>query len=513
MEKQERIDELKQLKDKNLLMGGPERIARQCQLGRLTARERIEKLFDAGTFQEEGLLVQSLAPDKEGKITHVNEVGGTGKINGRIAIAHADDATVYTQGVRPATQQPRGLSSKLYPELCHPVIHLADGGDLNSYLNLPGRWGSINPTRVLTGLRKVPHVTAIMGECIGIPAMEVIAADFVVQVKGTTMGLFDPRMLAMPLEEGVKVEELGGWKVHSEVTGQVDAVAENDEQCLQIIRDFLSYMPRNCNEEPPAVPTSDPADRKLDRLMTIIPDKPIRVYDQYHVIKQIVDDGKYLSIKPNWGKTLITCLARMNGRVVGIIANQTLYNAGAAGPDECDKATDFIILCDTYNIPLIFLADTPGHLVGRPAEQKRIPTKIMLWMEAMGFATVPKICIIIRKAYGMAISNMCGPNCGPDYIAAMTTAEISFMSPEAAANVVYLRRIEAAANPEEERAKLIRQMELESAPFPAAQVGLLDDVIDPRDTRKYIIDRLEFLRTCKGDFVSDHRLENWPTGL
>jgi acetyl-CoA carboxylase carboxyltransferase component len=247
--------------------------------------------------------------------------------------------------------------------------------------------------------------------------------------------------------------------------------------------------------------------------MTIIPDKSIRTYDQHQVIRAIVDDGKYFAIRPNFGRTLITCLARMNGRTVGIIANQTLYNAGAAGTDECDKASDFIVLCDTFNIPLIFLADTPGMLVGKPAEQKRIPTKIMTWMEAMAFSTVPKICIIIRKAYGMAISNMCGPNCGPDFIAALTTAEISFMSPEAAANVVYLRRIEASANPEEERARLVRQMEYDSAPFPAAAVGLLDDVIDPRDTRKYIIDCLETLRKCKGNFIGEAKLQAWPTGL
>jgi len=513
MEKQERIDELQQIKETNLQMGGPERIVRQHQLGRLTARERINKLFDPGTFEETGLLMRTMIPDREGKTTHINEVSGLGNINSRIAIAHADDVTVYTAGTRAATQQPRGLNPKLFPELCHPVIHLVDGGDAQSWLNLPGRWGTGNPVRALTGLRRVPHITAIMGNCIGIPAMEAITADFVVQVKGTTLGLFDPRTLAIPLEEDTTTEELGGWKQHSEVTGQVDTVAENDEQCLQIIRDFLSYLPRNCQEEPSVVPTNDPPDRKADKLMTLIPDKPIRVYDQYQVIKQIVDDGKYFAIKPNFGRTLITCLARMNGRTVGIIANQTLYNAGAAGPDECDKATDFITLCDTFNIPLIFLADTPGHLVGRPAEQKRIPTKIMVWMEAMAFSTVPKICIIIRKAYGMAISNMCGTNCGPDFIAAMTTSEISFMSAEAAANVVYLRRIESSPNPEEERARLIKQMELESSPFPAAAVGLLDDVIDPRDTRKYIIDRLEFLRKCKGNFISETRLQSWPTGL
>jgi len=511
MEKQERIDELKKLQDNNLQMGGPDRIARQHELGRLTARERIDKLFDPGTFEETGSLMQALTPDSEGKITHINDVSGFGEVNGRVAIVHADDATVFTAGTRAGTQQPRGLNPRLYPELCHPVIHLADGGDARSSLAFQGMAGMANPTRALTGLRRVPRVTAIMGDCIGTPAMEAIAADFVVMVKGTKLGLFAPRLLASPLESGASDEELGGWKLHAEETGQVDAVADNDEQCLEIIREFLSYMPSNCDEEPLLVPTDDPPDRELDRLMTLIPDKPNRVYEMHQVIKTIVDDGRYFAIKPNFGRTLITCLARMDGRTVGIIANQTLHNAGAAGIDECEKASEFIILCDTFNIPLLFIADTPGLLVGKPAEQRRLPTKIMTWMEAMAFTTVPKICIIVRKAYGMAISNMCGSNCGPDFIAALTTAEISFMSPEAAANVVYLRRIESAENPEEERARLIKQMQLESSPFPAAAVGLLDDVLDPRDTRKYIIDYLEILRKCRGDFISDTRLQSWPT--
>jgi len=512
MEKQERIDELKSLQELNLLAGGPERTEKQHKLGRLTARERLNKLFDPGTFEEEGQLLQALAPDREGKTTHVNEVGGHGNINERLAVAHADDVTALTAGVRAGTQQPRGTSPKLYPESCNPVVHLADGGDNENWMKLPPRWGTGNPIRALMGLRRVPHVTAVMGNCIGISGMEAIAADFVVQVKGTVLGTCDPRILAEPLAE-TDLEEMGGWKHHSEVTGQVDAVADNDDQALQIVRDFLGYMPRHTREEPPIVPTNDPASRRCDRLMTIIPDKANRVYDQYQVIRQIVDDGKYLSLRPNFGKTLITCLARLDGRTVGIIASQTLYNAGATGPDECDKASDFIVLCDTFNIPLLFLADTPGHLVGKPAEQKRIPTKIMTWMEAMAVTTVPKITVIIRKAYGMAISNMCGTNCGPDFLAAMTTAEISFMSAEAAANVVYNRRIEAAANPAEERAMLIRQMEKESAPFAAAAAGCIDDVIDPRDARQYLIGRLAFLRRCKGDFISETRLQNWPTGL
>jgi len=513
MEKQERIDELKQLREMNLQAGGVARIAKQHQLGRLTARERLTKFFDPGTFTETDLLLNALTPDREGKITHVNEVAGYGEVNGQLTVGHADDVTSYTAGTRAGTQQPRGTNPKLYPELCNPVVRMWDGGDDTNWLTVPPRWGTGNPVRAFTGLRQVPHISAIMGNCIGIPAMEAITADFVVQVKGTKLGAFDPRMMAAPLAGGADYESLGGWKLHAEETGQVDAFADNDAQCIEIIRDFLSYMPRNIREEPSVVPCSDPVDRKLDKLMTIIPDKPIRVYDQNQVIKQIVDNGKYLALRPWFGKALITCLARLNGRVVGILANQTLYNAGAAGFDECDKAADFITLCDTFNIPLIFLADTPGNLVGKPAEQRRIPTKIMTWMEAMAMSTVPKISIIIRKAYGMAISNMCGTNCGPDVFAAMTTAEISFMSPEAAANVTYLRRIESAPNPEEERAKLIAQMQRESSPFPAAHAGLLDDVIDPRDTRKYLIDKLDYLRRCKGNFISETKLQTWPTGF
>jgi len=332
-------------------------------------------------------------------------------------------------------------------------------------------------------------------------------------VKGTCMAVSGPRVLEVALEEKTTPEELGGWELHAEVTGQVDAFAEDDEHCVQIVRELLSYLPSHCDEEPPYVATADSPDRKAEKLMKIIPDQSNRVYDMYQVIKEIVDDGKYFSLKPYFGKALITCLARMNGRVVGIIANQTLHNAGAAGPDECEKAASFIVLCDSFNIPLVFLCDTPGFLVGRPAERRKIPLKIMTWMEALALATVPKITLIVRKAYGMGISNMCGPNCGADFISALTTAEISFMSPESAANVVYRDRIQAAEDPDAERATLIKEMEYGNAPWEAASVGLLEDVIAPGDMRKYIIDCLEIMHGRKGGFMSKKHLQLWPTGF
>ena len=515
MEKQTAIDELNRLKEASLHLGGEDRIERQHERGRLTARERIDRLVDPGSFAETDALMRNVAPDSEGRTTHISTVSGFGEVGGRTTIVRADDATVAPRaGVRMGLPQPRGMNPSLYPELCFPIVTLVDGNaDQTQFASRsPGTVAATYPIREFLTPRRVPHVVAVMGDCYGPPAWQAAAADFVVMVKGAHMAISEPG-LEVELEGKANAAEPGDWELHSGVTGQVDAVADDEEHCLQVVRDFLSYMPANCDEEPPYVPTEDPPDRKGDRLMRIIPDKANRVYDMHQVIREIVDDGKYLPIKHHFARTLITCLARMDGRTIGIVANQTLHNAGAAGPDECDKACDFIVMCDAFNIPLIFLADTPGFLVGRPAEQKRIPTKIIAWMQTLAFHTAPKICIIVRKAYGMAISNMCGTNSGPDFTAAMTTAEISFMSPEAAANVVYLNRIESAEDPEAERAKLIAEMAYQNSPWPAASVGLLDDVIDPRDTRKYIIDCLETLRGCKGNFITDHKLQAWPTGF
>lgn len=510
MDKQANIDQLNEILDGRAKMGGEARVAKQHALGRLTARERIEKLFDPGTFEEYGAFITTKNAD--GEITHVNTVSGFGEINGRVSHTRVDDATVSNPGII-AGRQPlvRGDYPKYYASNQYPLITLVDGGTDDDWMEHPARRSTGNYAAFGQGVsRRVPRVTAVLGNCIGQAAMEVISSDFVVQVKGTRLGLFDPRSQAPNHEREIDTEGIGSWQTNLEVTGQVDAVADNDEQAIEIVREFLSYLPLNIDEEPPVVPTDDPRDRLLDKLMTIIPDAGNRAYDQHQVITQIVDDGKFFRIKHGFGKAIITGLARMNGRSVGIIANNTMHTAGAAGPDECDKAVDLIALCDLFNIPLLFLADVPGHLVGRPAEKKRMPTKIMLWMEALGFASVPRISIVIRKAYGMAISNMCGSNSGPDVFSAMTTAEFSFMSPEAAANVVYAKRIAAAEDPDAERARLIKEIATESSPFAAAAAGLLDDVIDPRDTRKYIIDKFEFLRRTGRDFISEHALSTWP---
>jgi len=327
------------------------------------------------------------------------------------------------------------------------------------------------------------------------------------------MAVSSPRVLEVALEEKTTPEDLGGWKVHAEVTGQADAFAENDIECAKLMREFISYMPQNCREETPRIPTSDPKNRKLDILTTLIPENSTQVYDMDQVIGAIVDDGKYFVLKPYFGKSLTVCFARLDGYTVGIIANQPLHNKGIIGPDECDKATDMIVMCDSFNIPLLFLVDTPGYDGGKSIEEKRFVTKNMHWLQALQLTTVPKLQLIVRKAYGLAMHNMCGPAAFPDFNAALTTADIRPMSPEAALKTIFKQRIQSANEPEAEKAAIVKELEEQSGPFQAAMGSVIDEIIEASDARKFLIDCLENVRGQKGNFLSQKNLQLWPTGF
>jgi len=367
--------------------------------------------------------------------------------------------------------------------------------------------------RGLMSPRKVPRLIGIMGNCFGDPTWQATSSEFVVQVKGTCMAVSGPRVLGVALEEQTTPEELGGWKVHADVTGQVDAFAEDDPHCARLMREYLAYMPQNCDEEPPRVQVKDPANRATDELMALVPEDSTRPFDMEQVIKAIVDDGKYFLLKPFFAKSLIVCLAHINGHSVGIIANQPLYNNGAIGPDECDKATDMIVLCDSFNIPLLFLVDTPGYAGGKAAETKRLPTKSMHWLHALSLTTVPKLTLVVRRAYGLAFGNMCGPAYNPDFCVALTTADIRSMSPEAALATTHRQRLEKAADPAAERGRILKELQADSGPFQAAMNGALDEIIEPAEARKYLAGCLDSLRGQRGSFVGQHLMQNWPSGF
>jgi acetyl-CoA carboxylase carboxyltransferase component len=354
-------------------------------------------------------------------------------------------------------------------------------------------------------------ITAVMGECYGMPTWMACLSDFVVQVKGAAMGVSGPRVIELALGERVSDEELGGWQVHAQITGNVDRVAEDEDECFRIIRQYLSYMPSHCDEMPPRTPVPETSGSGMEGILDLLPERRNRGYDMHRILECIVDTDSLFPIKPLFGMTVITALARVEGQVVGLVANQPYFNAGAMDTDGIDKVISFLCLCDSFNIPLLFFHDIPGFLVGRDAERKRVAARVINYMNALGLLTVPKISIIIRKTYGMAYWNMCGSGCATDFLVAWPTAEMSFVDPAIAANVVHGGKPSADDKDSEEWGSLMAQLVDDASPYGAAGKHYIHDVIDPRETRAYIIKALALSHNVRRNGISEHRLANWPT--
>ncbi|MEA3222620.1 MAG: carboxyl transferase domain-containing protein [Thermodesulfobacteriota bacterium] len=506
------LEELKRKKDKALGQGGPERVKRQHDKGRLTARERIDCMLDPGTFVEFGLLACSDMPGMEERSAADGLIIGYGLINGRQIGIIANDFTVLaSSNARIYTKKAKQMRDEV-EKRGFPLVWLGESGG--------GRLPDIQGARGIVSLaasgersvfsqyshiRKTPWITAIMGQCNGVPTWQACLADFVVQVKGSTLSVAGARALKRVIAANYSDEDMGGWKIHAEITGIADQVAEDEKDCFRIIKEFLDYMPSNNKELSPRRPVPKGSGKDMGHILDILPEKRTRAYDMYKIIKTMVDGGKIFDLKPFFGKTVITCLARIDGRVVGLIASQPMVNGGAMNTDALDKMTSFMCLCDSFNVPLIFLHDTPGFLVGKEAELKRVGAKVTNALGALAQVTVPKISIIIRKSYGQAAANMCGPGTGPDFIVAWPTGESGFLDPDTAADVAY------GNLPEKEREALKKEMVKDSKLYPLAQGYYLQDIIDPRDTRDYIIQALNIIRDSATCGIGKHLLANWPT--
>ena len=305
--------------------------------------------------------------------------------------------------------------------------------------------------------------------------------------------------LLAAIGEDVTQEELGGSRVHCRKSGVGDLEVDSDEACIQAIKDYLSFFPSNCEEQPPIRPTTDPVDRMDEELLDIVPESPRHPYDMYEVIKRIVDDGEYFDIKPKWAKTIITCLARFGGRPVGIVASQPKQLAGILENDSADKAARFVNLCDAFNIPLVFLQDVPGFMVGSKVEQEGIIRHSAKMLYAVSRATVPKVTVVVRKAYGAGYYVMNGRAYEPDLIVAWPGAEISVMGAEGAVNIIFRKQIEAAEDPEATRKEMVDNFKAIIDPYIAAGNDMVDDIIDPRETRPRIIRGLEMAATKRVD--------------
>lgn len=510
-----KLNELQERLEKSKAMGGEKRIARQHNKNLLTARERIDLLLDVDSFDEMGQLAHSDLSEVVDKTPADGKICGYGEIDKRTVFVSADDATVMA-GAGGRIGVGKQFDGAQYAiRKGYPIIHIGDGAGarIPDIMGSVGMMSMVYPIKGEARNRYVPQITTIMGECYGGPVWTASVSDVVIQVKGSIMAVAGPSILEVATGESATPEELGGWKLHAEVTGQVDLFAEDDADCIRLVRDVLSYLPSNSDQLPPKIDSTDSPTKSIPA-MQIVPEDSKTAYDMQHLLQAIFDHNSLLEFKPYYDGSLITTLARLDGHVVGVLANNPMVNVGAMGPGACEKATSFITLCDSFHIPLIFLHDTPGFFVGKFAEENKMPLKIMNYIQALHYSTVPKISLIVRKSYGMAHCNMMGGNMGADALLAWSIAEVSFMDPRVAVNVMYGRKIQQMDEPETAREQYIQQMRQGNAIWESAGLNLVDKVIAPDDSRRELI---KALRRAIGDDGqhgrSERKLANWARGF
>ena len=512
------LDEFEKKRARALEMGGSEKVKKQHDKGKFTARERIDRLLDPGSFLEVGMFNHSDVPGMEEKTPADSKIAGYGKVEGRQVVVVSNDFTVLAATSSRVAGRKEGELKVRAALRGHPVIYLGEAGgarmpDIMGSGGLAsfGGGGFDSYLQIMSRVRQTPMITAILGECYGMPTWMACLSDFVVQVKGSAMGVSGPRVVELALGESVTDEELGGWRVHAEITGNVDRVAQNEAECFQIIRQYLSYLPSHCDEPPPQAPVPEVSGANMENILELLPEQRNRGYDMHRLLSCIVDSQSLFPIKPAFGKSVITALARIDGGVVGLVANQPMFNAGAMDTDGIDKVISFLCLCDSFNIPLLFFHDIPGFLVGKEAERRRVAARVMNYMNALGLLTVPRISIVVRKSYGMAFWNMCGSGCAADFLVAWPSAEMSFVDPAIAANVVYGGKPSATDKASEKWQALMHQLMDDASPYGAAGKHYIHDIIDPRATRSYIIKALEISYNLRRNGISEHKLANWPT--
>jgi acetyl-CoA carboxylase carboxyltransferase component len=506
MSMKEHAEDLVRRRARASRMGGDEAVARQHAAGKLTVRERIDRLFDKDTFTEIGLHAThaGIAPDLVGRETPADGVvTGFGKVDGRLASVIAYDFTVMAGSMGRNAETKCNRAREIAYTKRMPMIWLIDSAGARIQEAIGSRWFAASgqlfrEESIWSGV--VPQVAAMMGPGAAGTAYIPALADFVPMVKGTSnMALGGPPLVKAVVGEDVTAEELGGSKVHCEVSGVGDLEVESDEACIAVVKEYLGYFPSHNQEPPPVIACDDPLDRREDALLTIMPDSPRRAYDVKRVIRALVDHERMLEIKPGWARNIVTALARLRGHPVGVVANQPMVLGGALDLDAADKAARFIMLCDAFGIPLVFLQDVPGFMVGSRVERAGIIRHGAKMLYAVSEATVPKLTVVMRKAYGAGYFVMCGRAYEPDLIVAWPTAEISVMGPEGGTNIVYRKEIAAAADPDAERARRVEDFRALISPYIAAGAALVDDVIDPRDTRPTLIRALEMARTKRVD--------------
>jgi propionyl-CoA carboxylase beta chain len=493
------LEKLEDLERRAELGGGLERLRKQHQGGKLTARERIDLLFDTGTFEEIDKLVTHRCRDfgmEEQIIPGDGVVAGRGRIDGRPVYAFAQDFTVFGGSLSETNAAKIVKIMDLAMKMGAPVVGLNDSGGARiqeGVMSLGGYADIFLRNTLASGV--IPQISAIMGPCAGGAVYSPAITDFNIMVQKTSyMFVTGPDVIRAVTHEEVTKEELGGARTHNELSGVAHFSVANDRECLQLIRELLGYLPSNNVDDAPRVETADPADREEESLERLVPENPNQPYDMHDLLHAVVDDGVFLEVHRDYARNIIVGFARLGRRSVGVVANQPAHLAGVLDIDASVKGARFVRFCDAFNIPLITFEDVPGFLPGTKQEYGGIIRHGAKLLFAFAEATVPKITVITRKAYGGAYCVMSSKHIRTDVNFAWPTAEIAVMGADGAVNILYKREIETANDPAAARAAKIAEFkEKFTNPYVAASRGFVDEVIRPRATRGKLIAALASL--------------------
>ncbi|EIJ78787.1 carboxyl transferase [Bacillus methanolicus PB1] len=498
----EKINELYDRRREVEMGGGDEKIERQHEKGKLTARERIDLLVDPGTFVELNPFIEHRSTDfglDKQKGPGDGVVTGYGKVNGRPVFLFSQDFTVFGGALGEMHAKKIAHVMDLAAKNGAPFIGLNDSGGARiqeGVVSLDGYGHIFYRNVIYSGV--IPQISVIMGPCAGGAVYSPAITDFVFMVEKTSqMFITGPKVIETVTGEKISAEDLGGARVHNSISGNAHFSAEKEEEVIEMVRKFLSYLPQNNEEKPPRLKAENSDDYRPD-LTDVIPFDAVRPYDVRSVINQVADENSFMEIHKDFAKNIVVGFARIKGEVVGLVCNQPKFMAGGLDIDSSDKAARFIRFCDSFNIPIITFEDVTGFFPGVKQEHGGIIRHGAKILYAYSEATVPKLTVILRKAYGGAYVALNSKAIGADLVFAWPNAEIAVMGPQGAANIIFAKEIQNSENPEQTRRQKIEEYREKFAnPYVAAKMGMVDDVIDPRETRIKLIQALEMLRNKK----------------
>jgi propionyl-CoA carboxylase beta chain len=501
MPTEDRIEELRRRRKQAEEGGGQDNIAKQHAKGKLTARERLDILLDPDTFVEIDPFVTHRCTDfgmEKQRIPGDGVVTGYGHVDGRLTYVFAHDFTVFggSLGEMFAKKVCKVMDAAV--KVGAPIIGLNDSGGARiqeGVISLAGYADIFYRNVLASGV--VPQISVIMGPCAGGAVYSPALTDFIIMVKGTSyMFVTGPEVIKAVTAEEVTFEELGGALTHNERSGVAHFAAESEDHALYLVRRLLSFIPPNNLEDPPRMDTGDPEDRQDRDLDSIVPEDPEKPYDIRDVVRRVVDQGDFLEVQEHWARNIVCGFARLDGHPVGVVGNQPKILAGTLDIDSSVKAARFVRFCDCFNIPLLTFVDVPGFLPGTAQEYGGIIRNGAKLLYAYSEATVPKMTVITRKAYGGAYDVMCSKHIGADYNLAWPTAELAVMGPEGAVRIIFRKEIAASKDAKAKEAELVAEYKRKFAnPYVAAEMGYIDDIIEPHETRPRLIKALRALLT------------------